>query len=885
MDGGFYARYVPPKSAISKPKVQQEDQEPPIPNESTRDVHTTESKSSKKRKRDRQDELSDAEHKSRRVKSSRQGESKDAKHGSKRRTQHEQEADVDERKSAASEENDSDRDEKPSKKKKKHHKDKKATRKKEKKPAVGLHESLDTESRLNKEHENDVARDEGKSKVRDHGSVKEQEELREHEAELGATRERKKEKKRKKREKESTKEAQPSEHDQAEQYDRKHAAVLSKFKKSVQPPSKTVKPEGEEDQEPEAKEEPILHELEPIPQPEADSDVDALPAYSTVPKWISEPIIVPATKTDTAFESLNVDPTLAQRLAKKGFTEALPVQAGVLPLLLPTAKQHRADLCVSAATGSGKTLGYVLPIIQSLTPLKLTKLRALVILPTRELVNQVHKVVELCAAVSGLKAGTAVGSRSLEEEKSSLMKQEWRYDPDAYHRRRAKLSGKPSDPSAEDEDQEDTDSDDSENTDWYARMCALSDPARNFPDHVPQHRSAVDILVCTPGRLVEHLRSTKGFDISTLEWLVIDEADRLLDESFQEWAEILTKEIAKPAAEPFNPFAGDPVMSGMFFDPIRRGPKKVVLSATMSTDLDKLSALRLRDPRLVLMADDVDQSAARAGTLTLPPTLQEFTLAVKDAAEKPMHLYQLLLKMFSNNQNDDTETEHPPPTALIFAHSNESAARLSTLLSHLLSNQPTHHAPLTPANLSTLTKSSSTAQTRTILHSLTTSHKTPTQKPRTLILITTDRSSRGLDIPNLSHVVNYDVPTSLENYVHRVGRTARAGRRGEAWSLLEGRQGAWFWGVIGDGGANGETGSRIERRSRAPIRRFKFMELVLEASGGDEGAVGGYLEGLRGRYESALAALRRDVEGEGGERGGKGRGERHGDGKRKKKKE
>ncbi|KAI9668620.1 MAG: ATP-dependent RNA helicase dbp6 [Alyxoria varia] len=915
MDGSFYARYVPPKATKPKSKAKDKYQDPSDLAESNQNVHTLPSKSSKKRKRHPGDTLvdqrvdGDSRGESVDVASPQQGGTEDV-HKSRKKVkfQDEEEARAEGRKPAVPGEGENNIDEKARKKRKKHKDKKKGKQKEQSKPDGGLHESLETESRLNEEHGKVVAKEESEPITQRYAKAKEAQEdegLEVHQVEVDATGARKKEKKRKNRQQEKATEPHRSVDDQVEQYDRKHAAVLSKFKKSVQTPPMAVEPEEGGDQVLEAREEPVLHDLEPIPQPAAEHDIDALPTYSTVPGWISEPVTVPAFTTKTSFESLDVDPAFIQRLAKKSFTEALPVQAGVLPLLLPTEKQHRGDLCVSAATGSGKTLGYVLPIIQSLPPMKLTKLRALIILPTRELVNQVHKVVELCAAGSSLKTGTAVGSRALEEEQSSLMRQDWRYDPEAYNRRRAKLSGKQLEPTDDDEDHEDIDSEDSECADWYERMSALSDRGRNFPDHVLEHSSGVDILVCTPGRLVEHLRSTKGFDISSLEWLIIDEADRLLDDSFQEWADILTKKIGKPAAaDLFNPFAGDPIMSGMFYDPITRGPKKVVLSATMSTDLDKLSALRLRNPKLVLMVDDVEnQTSAGAGTLTLPATLEESTLSVEDTSEKPIHLYQLLMEIFNKPQSTGTETS-TTPTALIFTHSNQSAARLSALLSHLLSNNPNRNHPLlTPTNLSTLTKSTTTAQTRSILSSLnsastltnknTNTNPHPVAKSQTRILISTDRTSRGLDIPHLTHVINYDVPTSVENYVHRVGRTARAGRKGVAWTLLEGNQAAWFWNVVGDAGAGGGRGNgdassdaHIERRNRAPVSRLKFRKLVLEANDGDENAAREYMESLRQRYKEALGELKKDVEGqnEGREQDAKRKKEKYKEGKGKKKK-
>lgn len=110
-------------------------------------------------------------------------------------------------------------------------------------------------------------------------------------------------------------------------------------------------------------------------------------------------------------------------------------------------------------------------------------------------------------------------------------------------------------------------------------------------------------------------------------------------------------------------------------------------------------------------------------------------------------------------------------------------------------------------------------------------------------MIATDLASRGLDLPNIQHVVNYDIPGSVKSYVHRVGRTARAGRKGNAWTMMSGREAGWFWGKEGIA-----RGSGMKRAEGRKVKRIDGLEREI---GVDQ----------RKEYETALEALRREVGG------------------------
>ncbi len=291
------------------------------------------------------------------------------------------------------------------------------------------------------------------------------------------------------------------------------------------------------------------------------------------------------------------------------------------------------DICVSAATGSGKTLAYVLPMVESMRQRVVAKLQGLVVVPTRELVAQAREIAELCAVGTGLKIGTAVGNHSFVAEQEMLVKKGRRYDPEKYKILQARAKERILYGAAE--------------QDAY-----LDDAVDMLPGHVPEYESKVDILISTPGRLVEHIQSTTGFSLDDVRWLVIDEADRLLDQSFQEWVGVVM--AALQAEKPYEEMsARDQVLSKMWYPPERRAVRKVILSATMTRDLSKLDTLKLRRPKLVVVEDAGESLGQESNpqhgpvvtsgaTFELPPTLKEWAIPVGDGAHKPLYLLRLL---------------------------------------------------------------------------------------------------------------------------------------------------------------------------------------------------------------------------------------------------
>lgn len=513
----------------------------------------------------------------------------------------------------------------------------------------------------------------------------------------------KKEKKSRRREKETTPDATEDTKEDA-----RHQKLMKKREKSLKKAEKLgigapveVAPILETE----------VYDLVPLPQPEPVPDLPALPASASLPPWLASPIRVPPTATEQ-FEDLGFDEDVIKGLRKKGYNEAFAVQAAVIPLL-----QEPGDIVVAASTGSGKTLSYVLPMIEDLSRMPSRGIRGLIVMPTRELVTQAQQVSETCASAfpKRVKIGTAVGNETIEAEQANLIEQELVVDPIGYAERMA------------------------QNTRWTAtntedEMFIHEDAT--LRDDVLKPIVKVDILICTPGRLVEHLMRTPGFNLSHLRWLVVDEADKLLDQSFQQWLPTVMAQVGRV--------------------------RKIILSATMTKDVGQLNQLKLVRPRMVVLEGS---EGLEGSGYVLPALLGEAGIKVEDESIKPLYLMDLLKR--------EGILEADAGGVLIFTKSNEAAVRLGRLLS------------LMSLSVGVLTSTTPRASRQRTIASFAGG-----------ILVASDLVSRGLDI-SLAHVVNYDMPTSVESYVHRIGRTARAGKKGNAWTLFTASEGRWFWNEIG----------------------------------------------------------------------------------------
>ncbi|KAG8629933.1 hypothetical protein KVT40_001552 [Elsinoe batatas] len=650
----------------------------------------------------------------------------------------------------------------------------------------------------------------------------------------------------------------------------KHKSVLSKFQKSTRRAALAVGEDGQPGSEQEEIKSKELHDLVPLPQPEKEQTPEYAQTFSTLPEWLEKPIHV-LSSDKAPFAALGICGKTISHLKSKGYSDAFAVQTALIPRLLTQMDflpYRPNDICVNAPTGSGKTLGYALPIIENMKRQQnARKLRAVVVVPTRELVNQALSTIQMCAAGSKLVVATSIGNQNFSEEQTTFVQKDEVFSPKAYERsmryiRKRQLF------------EEDSEVDFAED-EFMAnkREQHIRDAVRCTPYHVPQYLSKIDVLVCTPGRLVEHVQSTAGFSLKDVEYLVIDEADRLLDQSFQDWVKVVHKSLKEDSMETTDTLS------------IRQKTvRKVILSATMTTDISQLASLQLRRPTMITVrgSGDVQNSSGTdleirindKGAFELPAGLVEYAAPIGDGTEKPLHLLGLLEQVLpasksmtkrtgkkrstsvsstsspssdsdSSSASSSSESSTSSSSSASSSSESESDADIasevdlrSKLLEDIVPSTTSRAKPGTP-QLLVFTSSTSEAHRlhyllQSLLPRITAVNPTLTLLTRTQsslsalnssnplkanIIISTDRASRGLDLP-LTHVINYTIPRSLESYVHRVGRTARAGRQGEAWSLFSDKEGRWFWNEI----ARAEKVARqsnIERRKISIGKRWK----------------------------------------------------------------
>src|SRR5690554_1091491 len=345
------------------------------------------------------------------------------------------------------------------------------------------------------------------------------------------------------------------------------------------------------------------------------------------------------------FKSLGLSDALLKAIGKKGYETPSAIQQKSIPVIL-----ERKDVLASAQTGSGKTAGFALPILQILNSepsLRKRPIRALILTPTRELAAQVHDEFREYSEFTDLRSTVIFGGVGANPQIRAL-------------------------------------------------------------------RNGVDILVATPGRLLD-LENQGVLSLSKIEILVLDEADRMLDMGF-------LRDIKKILA----------------LLPFRR--QNLLFSATFSKEIKKLAGDFLRHPVMV--------EATRENT-TVEKIAQ--TVYRVDKAQKT----DLIIKLISEGNWKQV---------LVFTRTKHGANRLSEKLEKARITSAAIHG-----------NKSQGARTRAL---------SGFKEGKVRVLVATDIAARGLDIPLLPHVINFELPNISEDYVHRIGRTGRAGASGEAISLV-----------------------------------------------------------------------------------------------------
>jgi ATP-dependent RNA helicase DDX31/DBP7 len=504
------------------------------------------------------------------------------------------------------------------------------------------------------------------------------------------------------------------------------------------------------------------------------------------PKNAAKPTNAPLTDSST-FLGLGLDPLLASHLSEKmGIAKPTSVQRAALLGLLPALADDlspQRDAFIQSQTGSGKTLSYLLPIIQDLLPLSSNSYidrsigtLAVIIAPTRELAKQISDVLE------------------------QLLK----------------LRLRPRDEAPQDE---------SGNsrlmTRWLVSGLLIGGATRTHEK--ARLRKGIPILVSTPGRLLDHLKNTSSFNVGKCRWLILDEADRLMELGFEESIKgILAgmdgrRKLAKQAVDEGKSLE----VGGWDWERQRR---TILCSATMREDVQLLAGHTLKQPVMIRAAEADDAarptlltSDAIAGTIQAPgenftpPSQLSQKYLVVPLKLRLVTLVALLRNLLAQSQST------PGRKIIVFLSCTDSVDFHWRLLAGATMDagddssasdsdeevekggadrkgeQVAVTSPLLPhASIFRLHGSLPLATRLASLRAFSAVSKNGLAQSSS-ILLCTSVASRGLDLPLVRAVIQYDLPTEggVTEYVHRVGRTARAGKGGEAWSLVTPSESAW----------------------------------------------------------------------------------------------
>ena len=350
----------------------------------------------------------------------------------------------------------------------------------------------------------------------------------------------------------------------------------------------------------------------------------------------------------SSFESLGLSEPIWRAAAERGYTSPTPIQEQAIPVVM-----SGVDLLAGAQTGTGKTAAFAMPILHKLAVTAgsasraPSSVRALILVPTRELAAQVEASVQLYGRYLPLRSLVLIGGVKINPQMQKL-------------------------------------------------------------------RRSVDVLVATPGRLLDHIQQ-RSVDLSHVEILVLDEADRMLDMGF-------IRDIRRILAV------------------LPKKRQNLLFSATFSPEIRGLADGLLNNPTSV-------EVAARNATAD---NVAQRVFAVDQDRKRELlsHLIE----------------EHQWGQVLVFTRTKHGADRLARHLSQDGMQAMAIHGD-----------KSQGARTRALAEF---------KEGKVQVLVATDIAARGIDISELPHVVNFELPHVPEDYVHRIGRTGRAGNNGQAVSLV-----------------------------------------------------------------------------------------------------
>ncbi|WCJ21256.1 ATP-dependent RNA helicase DBP7 [Euphorbia peplus] len=426
-----------------------------------------------------------------------------------------------------------------------------------------------------------------------------------------------------------------------------------------------------------------------------------------------------------SFSSLGLHSTLCDQLRERmGFEAPTLIQAQAIPVVL--SGRH---VLVNAATGTGKTVAYLAPIIhhlQSYSP-KVDRTHgtfALVLVPTRELCLQVYEILQkLLHRFHWIVPGYVMGGESRSKEKARL-------------------------------------------------------------------RKGISILVATPGRLLDHLKNTSSFVHINLRWIIFDEADRILELGFgKEIEDILDLLGSRPT--------GSVGKESQISSTCNHQRQNLLLSATLNEKVNHLAKMSLENPVMIGLDHNKMQ----------PNPLPENSESVESDADDE----QETLSKVKNSSMGDYKVPAQLVQRYVKVPCGSRLAVLLSVLKHLFDGKTSqkivvffstcdavdfHYSLLSQFRMSSDSQTEAEGRAMFLRCKTFQLHGNMKQEDRRntfqafkteklALLLSTDISARGLDFPEVRCIIQYDSPGEATEYVHRVGRTARLGERGDALLFLQ----------------------------------------------------------------------------------------------------
>ena len=451
-----------------------------------------------------------------------------------------------------------------------------------------------------------------------------------------------------------------------------------------------------------------------------------------------KPSNAPVMDENADFKALGLHDNLIKCLTDSKYLKPTKIQRMAIPKLISLGHQRTRtnpfppqprDMFMQAQTGSGKTMAFTLPILNMILSSKgkinrQSGIYALILTPTRELAQQIYSFIEdsLCKkACNWIVPGIVIGGEKKKAEKARL-------------------------------------------------------------------RKGINILVATPGRLVDHIENTQSLDLSKIRYLILDEGDRLMELGFEESISTIIARLQKDYRD------NDQVL-GPLADVLPFKRVSVLCSATLKGNVKKLGEITLNNPEIISASNTYTGNEELDHHMKAPDQL------VQEIVVVPPKLRYTTLSGVLMNMTQREDSESPYSKTVVFlscSHSvdfhfialtkNGKRLKVQKDKKEKKDTKEKGKGEEEDSTGSITAMTSPNISPNTIVYKL---HGSLSQQTRTAtlnhfandnthntILLCTDVASRGLDLPEIDNVIEYDPPFCIADHLHRVGRTARLGKKG-----------------------------------------------------------------------------------------------------------